>query len=511
MPYESRLKKSLLNARVNLIFYFLSLALSFFSRKIFLDTLGADFMGLIGTLNNLLGFLNLAELGIGTAIGYVLYKPLYEHDESKINEIISVFGFIYQRIGFIILSAGCILACFLPLIFPNNVFDLGVIYFAFFSYLTSSLIGYFANYKQTLLGADQKNYVVTAYSQSAVLVKTILQMGLVYYTGNYYLWISLELLLGITYSIILNWKVNQVYPWLKSEVKQGKLLFKKYPEVIRYTKQIFIHRIGGFVQFQTTPFLVYAFVSLKTVAYYGNYTLIISKINLFVTHLLGSTDAGVGNLIAEGNKKRIQQVFWELMGIRFLIAGTISFTLLQLTGAFISLWLGSEYVMPQYILYLIIINSFISYTRGATDQFIYGYGLFQDTWAPLAEASINLTVAIVGGHFWGLPGILLGNITSLLLIVAIWKPYFLYSQGFKIPVFHYWTGYIKHLLIILIPAIACYYFFPSSNFTPEKSFMHWIRYGVIITFVYGLSTYFLLYLLTPGIRAFTYRILKKKH
>ena len=110
MPQESRLKKSLLNARVNLIFYFLSLALSFFSRKIFLDALGADFMGLIGTLNNLLGFLNLAELGISTAIGYVLYKPLFEHDEKKINEIISVFGFIYRRIGFIILSAGCALA-----------------------------------------------------------------------------------------------------------------------------------------------------------------------------------------------------------------------------------------------------------------------------------------------------------------------------------------------------------------------------------------------------------------
>ena len=132
MSQESRLKKSLLNARVNLIFYFLSLALSFFSRKIFLDALGADFMGLIGTLNNLLGFLNLAELGISTAIGYVLYKPLFEHDERKINEIISVFGFIYRRIGFIILSAGCVLACFLPLIFPNNVFDLGIIYFAFF-------------------------------------------------------------------------------------------------------------------------------------------------------------------------------------------------------------------------------------------------------------------------------------------------------------------------------------------------------------------------------------------
>ncbi|WP_300699448.1 sugar transporter [Bacteroides sp.] len=509
--HQSRLKKSLLNARVNLIFYFLSLALSFFSRKIFLDALGADFIGLTGTLNNLLGFLNLAELGISTAIGYVLYKPLFEHNEQKINEIISVFGFIYRRIGFIILGAGCLLACFLPIIFPNNVFDLRVVYFAFFSYLTSSLIGYFANYKQTLLGADQKNYVVTAYFQSAVLIKTLFQMGLVYYTGNYYLWIGMELLLGITYSIILNKKIKQVYPWLKSEVKQGKLLFKKYPEVTKYTKQLFVHKLGAFVQFQTTPFFVYAFVSLKTVAYYGNYTLIIDKISIFINNLLGSTNAGVGNLIAEGNVKRIQQVFWELMGIRFLMAGTISFALLQLTDGFITLWLGSEYVMPQHILYLIIINSFISYTRGATDQFIYGYGLFQDTWAPVTEVIINLVVAIIGGYFWGLPGILMGNITSLFIIIVIWKPYFLYSQGFKTPVLHYWIGYIKHLLIILLPAAACYCLLPSSSFTPEKSFMHWVKFGSIITTTYSLSTYLMLYLFTPGIRAFTHRILLRKH
>ena len=322
---------------------------------------------------------------------------------------------------------------------------------------------------------------------------------------------ALELLLGIVYSIILNWKVNQVYPWLKSEVKQGKLLFKKYPEVTRYTKQLFVHKLGSFVQFQTTPFLVYAFVSLKTVAYYGNYTLIIDKISIFISNLLGSTNAGVGNLIAEGDSKRIQQVFWELMGIRFLIAGTISFALIRLTGAFISLWLGSEYVLPQHILYLIIINSFISYTRGAIDQFTYGYGLFQDTWAPIAEVIINLTVAIIAGHFWGLPGILMGNITSLFLIIVIWKPYFLYSQGFKIPVLHYWMGYIKHLLIILLPGIVCYHLYPSNDFTPESSFTHWILYGMILISTYGILTCSLLYLFTPGIRAFAHRILKRHH
>ena len=108
MEKASRVKKSLLNARVNLIFYFLALILSFFSRKIFLDSLGAEFVGLTTTLQNLLGFLSLAELGVGTAIAYVLYKPLFDNDKEKINEVISVLGFLYRRVGLIILSGGII-------------------------------------------------------------------------------------------------------------------------------------------------------------------------------------------------------------------------------------------------------------------------------------------------------------------------------------------------------------------------------------------------------------------
>ena len=148
---ESRVKKSLQNARVNLVFYILILCISFFSRKIFLNCLGADFVGLTGTLLNLLNFLNLAELGVSTAIGYVLYKPIFDQDKTRINEIISVLGYMYRWIGLVIIGAGLVLACFLPLIFPSTGFSYGVIYFAYFSFLASSLIGYFANYRQTLL------------------------------------------------------------------------------------------------------------------------------------------------------------------------------------------------------------------------------------------------------------------------------------------------------------------------------------------------------------------------
>lgn len=509
MTKESRVKKSLLNARVNLIFYFLTLALSFFSRKIFLNTLGADFVGLTGTLQNLLGFLNLAELGIGSAIGYVLYKPLYDHDETKINEIISVFGYLYRWMGFIILGAGCLLACFLPLIFPNTKFDFGIIYFAYFAFLSSSLIGYFANYKQTLLGADQKNYVVTAYFQTANLIKTLIQMTLAYYTGNYYLWVAIELSFGIIYSFILNWKINQVYPWLKSEVNQGKALFKKYPEVMKYSKQLFVQKIAGIVQWQTQPFLIYAFVSLKTVAFYGNYTIITDKLIQLINSFLESTGAGVGNLIAEGNQTKIKKVFWELITVRLFTASIICFCLYMLLESFISLWLGKEYILSKYILYLILINIFISFARGGIMQFLYGYGLFKDIWAPIAEIIINISVAIAGGAAWGLPGILLGSITSQFMIIILWKPYYLYKAAFHDNIIFFWVKLIKILIILFCSSIISYFIIIYINMTTHETLFQWTMYATLTLSVHAISTYTLLYISTSEIRSFTSRFIHR--
>lgn len=509
MTAESRVKKTLLNARVNLIFYFLTLALSFFSRKIFLDTLGTDFVGLTGTLQNLLGFLNLAELGIGTAIGYVLYKPIFDQDQSKINEIISVFGYLYSWIGKIILVAGCILSCFLPLIFPNTGFELGLIYFAYFSYLASSLIGYFINYRQMLLGADQKNYVVTAYFQTINIIKVIIQMASAYYTGSYYLWVTIELLFGIIYSLILNWKINQTYPWLKSEIKLGKQLFKKYPEVMRYTKQLFVHKVSTFVQYQTSPFLIYSFVSLHVVALYGNYTIITDKVSVFINNFLGSTGAGVGNLIAEGNKDKILRVFWELIAIRFLIAGTVVFAIYVLLEPFIVLWLGIEYVLPKSVLILMLVNFFIGLTRGATDQFIYGYGLFYDIWAPITESAIFVIVAIVGGHSLGLEGVLLGGIVSLIIIVGLWKPYFLFSKGFKMSVLkNYWLNWIKYTIITIISFLSCLFIVENIGIVPNN-WLNWILYAAISTMIFIVFDLLLLYIFTTGMKDFIGRIVKR--
>ena len=511
MQQESRVKKSLLNARVNLIFYFLTLALSFFSRKIFLDGLGADFIGLTGTLGNLLGFLNLAESGVSAAIAVVLYAPLFEHNEQKIKEIVSVMGYLYHTIGKIILGGGLLLACFFPLIFLNAELGLPIIYLTFFSFLGSSLIGYFINYKQVLLSADQRNYVVAAYSQSANVVKILLQMALAYYTGNYYLWVIVEFSFGILYSIILNWKIKQVYPWLVTEVKKGKALCREYPDVMRYTKQLFVHKIGVVAYHQVTPLLIYAFASFQAVAYYGNYTLVTTKFSSLLSNFLGGTNASVGNLIAEGNKEKILKVYWELISIRFLFVSVIVFALYHLLSPFIALWLGLEYIMSHTLLVLVLIYFALSIIRCVTDEFINGYGLFSDVWAPFVEAVILIVVGIVGGSFWGLEGTLLGSIVSSIIVIYIWKPYFLFSKGLQMSVWIYWKELTKYLLTIALAFYITIILLDniSLQIDPYTNWMDWILYAVILVPLFIIIVSVSLLLITRGTKDIFHRFIKQ--
>lgn len=500
MTEHSRLQKSLLNAKVGLLFYFLTLILSFFSRKIFLDTLGANFIGLSGTLQNILGFLNLAEFGVGACISFFLYKPLQEANKGRIMEVMSVFGYLYRRIGILIGIGGLIVGLFFPLIFDHTDFHLGIIYFTFFAYLSSSLIGYFINYRQILLSADQKNYVVTAYFQTAGIIKTIIQMVLAYYYGNLYVWVSIEFLFSVISCVILNWKINKEYPWLKTNIRNSKALMKQYPEILINTKQIFVHKIKDFLLGKSDEILVFAFVSLKMVAFYGNYTMIINKLAILFSTALDGVNAGVGNLIAEGNKKNTMKVFWELMAIRYFIGGLMVYSLYYLMQPFVIWWLGKEYLLSHTVLILLLVNLFIMQTRGVVDIFSHSHGLYADTWSAWAEGIINLSITISVALHWGIVGILLGKIVSTLLIVVIWKPYYLFRQGLRLPICVYWKGVVKYYLAFVITFIFMSLLVSNLPINPAKGFFHLVLFAVCTVLPFIIIYFVLLYLMALGMK-----------
>jgi len=494
-----------MNVKTGMFFYLLTLLLAFFSRQVFLKYLGAEFIGMTGMLANILNFLSVTELGIGTSITYFLYKPLQEDNHEKINEIMSMLAYLYRVIGYIIGGAGLAISMFFPWWFDNLTINLPLVYLTFYSFLCSSMMGYIFNYKQLLVSANQKQYVVNSYFQTIGIIQNVVQIVLAYYYQNLYLWVLAGFFFTIIGVIIFNYRIQHEYPWLQIDLKRGRRSIKEYPEVLRKTRQIFVQRMKNFILYRSDELLVGIFVSVVQVAYYGNYTLITNKLNFLVNILSDGMNAGIGNLIAEGNDQNTMKVFWELTAIRFFIVGIIVFGLLLFVQPFIVCWLGIEYRLNDLIIYLLIFNIFIMLSRGVVEMYISAHGLFSDVWAAWTELALNIAATLCLAPFFGIAGILMGKILSVFFIAIFWKPFFLFTKGLHKNVSVYWRGMTPYYLIFAVfSGVAI----TTKNFITDphiSTFPELVYYG-ILTYFPLLSLYLIaLLIFTRGMKYFVAR------
>ena len=500
-----RVHRSMMNIKVGIVFYVLSLFLAFFSRRIFLECLGAEFIGLTGMLMNVMSFLSVAELGIGTSIVYFLYKPLQEDNRERINEVMSMLAFLYRRIGLVIGGAGLAVSLFFPWWFGHLSTGLPLVYFAFYSFLAASAAGYIFNYKQLLVTANQRQYLVNAYFQTIGLAQSLTQILLAWHYRNLWLWVVTGLLFTGIGIIVFNIRIRQLYPWLRVDLRQGRQNLRRYPDVLRKTRQVFVQKIKDFILYRSDELLVGAFVSVTQVAFWGNYTIITNKLNFLVNILSDGLSAGIGNLLAEGNDKNTMKVFWELTALRFLIAGIVVYGLLLFIQPFVSCFFGPEYRLSDYIVYLLIFNIFIFLTRGVVQMYIAACGLYSDVWTAWTELALNIAVTLCLAPFMGIAGILLGKIVSVFFIAMFWKPYFLFSQGLHQRVSVYWRGMLPYyevfaLFTTLTLLARCHIVEPHATTLVS------LTGCAVATFPLLLAAYFLtLFITTRGMRHFVAR------
>ena len=147
---------------------------------------------------------------------------------------------------------------------------------------------------------------------------------------------------------------------------------------------------------------------------------------VFINGISTGLVAGIGDLIAEGDIKKIKNLYRELLTSRIIICGTLSVILLYVISPLVGVWLGGEFIVNNNLVYLIVCSTFLTMTRWITDFFIQGYGMFQDIWAPFAEAGIYIFLAVILGPIYGLTGLLLAPVISTIVIWYIWKPIFLF-------------------------------------------------------------------------------------
>lgn len=445
---KSRTAKGMRNSLVALGFYMINLILQFISRKVFIDYLGTEVLGLNTTIVSILQFFNLAEMGIGPAVAVTLYKPVREDDHATIREILAVQGRLYRGIALFVIAGSAVALLFFPRIFAKADVPLWYAYATYIVLLISALLGYFFNYKQVLLSADQQDYKIQISYKLAMLIKFAAQIvAVMHFTNGYAYWLVLEFIFAVIGAIWLNVVIYKSYPYLREPFRYTKGLINKHSSIITKVKQLFFHKISTYVLTQVSPLIIYAYASLTLVSIYGNYMLIITGLISLLAAVSNGLNGGVGNLVAEGNHDRIMAVFRELFSVRFYMVAVVTYGFWAFADCFIKLWVGEDMLLDNTCLLLLSIILFCNLSRTIVDSFINAYGMFQDIWAPVAEAVMNIGLSILLGKFLGLQGILIGSVCSLVFMVIIWKPIFLFKYGFKEPLAKYYGILLKHFLL----------------------------------------------------------------
>lgn len=431
---------------------------SFVNRTIFIKILGVNYLGINGLFSNVLRMLSLAELGVGSAIIYSMYKPLAEKDENKIKALMNFYASAYHFIGCIVAILGIMLVPFLNYLIKDkpNIPNLTIIYLMF---LANSVTTYFFAYKASIIMADQKSYINTINQMKFTFIQNIVQVILLITTKNYFLYLSIQVICSFMTNISISTKCNKIYPFLKNGKKEY-LSKQDKRGLFKNIKAMMAHKIGEVIVNGTDNFLISTFVGVYFVGLYSNYTMIINIINSFIVQVFSAVTASVGNLNAEESFQKSYSIYKKIFFINFWMYGFCSISLWILINPFIAMWIGSKFDMSKNVVLMIVINFFIGGMRQTTLIFRDTLGLFwNDRFKPLFEATINLVASIILVKKFGIMGVIIGTFISTMTTCFWVEPYILYKHGFKKSLKGYFFKYIIYAIVTIIAAfitqLAC--------------------------------------------------------
>lgn len=504
---ESRTSKSLTNAKVSLFFMILTFIVNFISRKYSLDYLGPEIVGMRSTIGTILSLLSLSDLGIAGSVGLSLFKPLQEKNYTEVNEIISLQGWLYKRVFAGLTVVMLIVMGLVPMLFKGMEAPMIYVYLTLAVYYVGSMGSFTLNYKSVIIGVDQRGYLTSRFTSTSALVKIIIQLFIIRYVSYqpYLFWLLADILFVVFDIYVINYLTAKYYPWVKPDTSRGKEYFKKYPQVFKLVGQVFIYNLAGIITSSMNPFVISQVVGLVSVAFYDNYKNLVTNIRATIFTLFNGMFGGIASLIAEGDESKSYTFFWDMVSLKFLVAGIAAFGFLNFSSPLVSLWLGGQYVLPLATIIVMVALAYIDLSRWSIDSYINGYKLFQDSWSPIAQSIIYLTVAIICGQKYGFIGVLIGELVGTIAIVVLWKPYNLYHNGFKRSVMDYWKGVLKFPII----GWALILLFTWAIGRLHLNMGSWLMLGVHIiwlTPIFTILLWLMYYLISSGFRRMTARL-----
>lgn len=491
MNNESRTK----NAGKNITSAFLNkiaiLILTFVSRKVFIQFIGIEYLGINSLFANILTLLSIADLGIGTAMNVRLYKPIAENDKEKISAILNYFKVVYYVIAAVVLTIGLALIPVLPYI-VNMDKDIPHLYLFYVILVLKNVFSYLFVYKGSILKADQKTYVVNMVDIFITVLTIAAQIVVIVTLKNYLLYLLIGVLSIIIHNVVVSLTADKYYSFIKNS--HSKLSKEEQKEIFSDVSSAFVYKVSKAIINGTDNILISILIGTVTVGIYTNYHTITSNIDAFIVLAFSALTAGVGNLIAKECEDKRFSVFKIVRMICFWLCTYCSISLLFLTQDFIALYFGSELLLDNLTLISIVLAFYVSTCMKPILTYREGSGMYKKIkWVMLISAVLNIILSIVLGKLIGLSGIFFATSISKLLTYFWVEPIMLYRTTFKKSVGEY---FVSQLLNVLLFAISFGLCFIPIFFIKTISILTWfLKAGICLIIVN--TVYFLVYFKTP--------------
>lgn len=465
----SRTKAATINSSIASLAQLAQLIMQFISRSIFINVLGSQFLGLNSLFLNLLGYLSFAELGLGAAITFSLFDPLVNDDKQQIAAIMNLFKKWYRYIALFVLVGGLILTPLVPHLINGGVhLDINV-YILFLLALSNTVLSYLLTYKRTLLLADQKGYINTLNTVGYNIAGQLLQIATLYIFKNFYLFLIIQAVIMFVSNYHVSRVVDKLYPYLQ-EYRQEKVSSK----VIGYMKKnisgMLSAKMGGIIVNGTDTLLLSYYIGLTSVAMYANYTMIITGLTQVMGQLISAVTSSIGNLGAsKESQKKKEEVFYKYFYISSLLSIIVAVGFSAFSSTFVTLWLGNKMVYSFLPLLIISLNFVFQSLRQSIINYTNAYGLYwYARWKPIFESIVNLVVSwtLVKYTDLNISGVLIGTITSNLLVNVFWESWIVLHYGLKTKVLRFLCLYISYIMGSAIIVFVTVY--TVENFSGQK-------------------------------------------
>ena len=409
----SRTKQVLKAMVAELIFQILSVLFPFVIRSIFIIKFGRDYVGLNSLCTSILSTLNLIELGMDASFKYKMFKPMAEKDWDKVGSILNYIKSVYFVIGLIIMGLGGILMPFLPVLIKSGTPSGINVYVVFGGYLLQQVLGYFYNnYLRTAFIADQQKHKISIF-QSVTFMFVYIVQTVVILEGKYYLYIVSLVLFPIVMGFLLGREFKKCYP--KIDVN-GKLENDIKGEIWRETTAVAVFRLRTASRDTFDNIIISALLGLAILADYNNYILI-SALPCFLCKLVAvSVGPSLGNFQVHNSKKEIYRIYRLSLLLQLFFSALMCVCYYSLAQNFIIVWIGEEYILDRSVAALTAYQIFFRGISEFTTMLRESLGIWnKGRYSALCEMLSNLVLNIVFTKFWGLNGIIIATIVTIVL------------------------------------------------------------------------------------------------